>query len=89
MKPATVRTWRVLWYEVQRPRHMFNARGHASVVQQRAPKRRKVFTVEGLTHDTARREAIAEVRRHGVRVVSVNSTTRPNEFVIYSEGKSA
>jgi len=86
IKPATRQEWRVLWYEVQRPRAIFRD-GNASAFPVK-PTRRQVFTVQAFTHDEARRLAVAFVLARGVHVVAANTTTRPHEFVVYTKKRA-
>jgi hypothetical protein len=87
IQPATRQKWRVLWYEVQKPRALFRNGETASLPTK--PLRRQVFHVDAFTHDKARAAALDYTRTRGVQVVAINATTRPHEFVIYTEKRKS
>ena len=87
VKPATVQVFKVLWYEVPRARHVFDASAqlHRHLPASK-PKRRQVLKVEARTLDTARRKAREMVRNLGGDVMSVNFMSQPqNHIVVYTK----
>ena len=83
VKPAVVRAFKVLWYEVPHARHIFDASAqlyrHLPAAK---PKRRQVLKVEARTLDTARRKAREMVRNLGGDVMSVNFMSKPQDHIV-------
>lgn len=82
-KPATVRAFKVLWYEVPSARHLFDAGAqlhrHLPVAK---PKRHRTLKVDARTIDGARRAARELVSNLGGQVMSVNCMAQPQDHIV-------
>ncbi len=82
-KPATVRAFKVLWYEVPSARHLIDTsaqlRRHLPAAK---PTRFKTLKVEARTVDGARRAARELISNLGGKVMSVNCMTQPQDHIV-------
>lgn len=88
---ATMRDFRVLWYEAKSARLVFRG-GLPQPAPKAKPTRQATFTVRARTQDGARRLAKDYVlKRLGPRrkLLSVNFAARPDELIVYTGEKQA